>query len=323
MGRRSLCQCTHFALTLPVALAVVAAVGVVRLGRQFPGAAASPGLLTPFLLPVLALALEASAFVALSVSQLAALAVAPAPSWGWLRRLRETLPLALLLALVLGLAELIPRGTEHPGEFANRLVASARESCGAASRLVPIPLLGLSVRCGSPQRIEGPMPGVRGARVAMRELSFADDLRRVEIVGLDLTASRSLKLHLSVDSARVAGLAPWSRSPRLGPWARFGVLTGLGVALWLAVSAVFRVVQAEEPADRPSLAPLSRWRRLLPRLLFAGPGAVLAAGFIMLDQDRAEPAAYLGALAAAFVALVAITLAFRRLPRIFSSFRIF
>jgi len=320
MGRRML---WHFGVTLPVALAVVATVGVVRLGRQFPGAASSPGLLTPFLLPVLALALEAAAFVALSVSQLGALAVAPGPSWGLLRRLRETSPLALLLALSVGLAELIPRGTEHPGEFANRLVASARESCGAASRLVPIPLLGLSVRCGEPQRIEGPMPGVRGAEVAMRELSFADDLRRVEIVGLDLTTSRSIKLHLRAASARVAGLAPWSRSPRLGAWARFGVLAGLGVALWLAASAVFRLAPPDESADRPSLASLPGWRRLLPRLLLAGPGAVLAAGFIMLDQDRAEPAAYLGALAAAVVVLVALTLALRRLPQIFSSFRIF
>lgn len=311
----------HFGLTLPAALAVVAVVGLLRLGRQFPGAASSPGLLVPFLLPVLALALEAGAFVALSLAQLGALAAGP--DWSLLRRLRETWSLVLLLALTLGLSELIPRGTEHPGQFANRLVLSARESCGAASRLVPIPLLGLSVHCGDPQRIEGPMPGVRGAEVAMRELSFADDLHRVEIVGLDLNTSRSLKLHLRAGTARVAGLAPWSRSPRLGALARFGVLAGLGIALWLAASALFRLAPVGESGDRPSLAAVPAWRKLLPRLLLAAPGAVLAAGFIMLDQDRAEPVAYLAALAAALVALVALTLALRRLPQIFSSFRIF
>lgn len=320
MGRRML---WHFGLTLPVALAVVAGVGLVRLGRQFPGAAGSPALLAPFLLPVLALALEAGAFVALSLAQLGALGAAAGPDWGLLRRLRETWSLVLLLGLVLGLSELIPRGTEHPGDFANRLVRSARESCGAASRLVPIPLLGLSVRCGDPQRIEGPMPGVRGAEVAMRELSFADDLRRVEIVALDLTVSRSLKVHLSAGTARVAGLAPWSRSPRLGAWSRFGVLSGLGLALWLAANALFRLAPRAEPPERPSLPPVPAWRRQLPRLLLAAPGAVLAAGFIMLDQDRAEPVAYLEALAAALTTLVALTLAFRRLPQIFSSFRIF
>jgi hypothetical protein len=320
MGRRLL---WHFGLTLPVALAVVAAVGLLRIGRQFPGATSSPGLLVPFLLPVLALALEAGAFVALSLAQLGALAAASGPDFRLLRRLRETWSLVLLLGLALGLAELIPRGTEHPGEFANRLVTSARESCGAASRLVPIPLLGLSVRCGDPQRIEGPMPGVRGAKVAMRELSFADDLRRVEIVGLDLDTSRSLKLHLRAGTARVAGLAPWSRSPRLGALARFGVLAGLGLSLWLAACVVFRLAPAAEAGDRPSVAAVPAWRRLLPRLLLAGPGAVLAAGFIMLDQERAEPVLYLAALAAALVALLALTLALRRLPQIFSSFRIF
>jgi hypothetical protein len=323
MARTDRRMLRHFGLTLPLALAVVAAVGLVRLGRQFPGAASSPGLLVPFLLPVLALALEAGAFVALSLAQLGALAAAPGPTWGLSQRLRETAALLLLLGLSLGLSELIPRGTEHPGEFANRLVQSARASCGAASRLVPIPLLGLSVRCGDPARIEGPMPGVRGAEVAMRELSFADDLRRVEIVALDLTASRSLKLHLRAGTARVAGLAPWSRSPRLGALARFGVLAGLGLALWLAANALFRLAPLAELPDRPSLPPLPAWRPLLPRLLLAAPGAVLAAGFIMLDQERAEPAAYLGALAAALAALVALTLAFRRLPKIFSSFRIF
>jgi hypothetical protein len=93
--------------------------------------------------------------------------------------------------------------------------------------------------------------------------------------------------------------------------------------LWLAANALFRLAPRAEPPERPSLPPVPAWRRQLPRLLLAAPGAVLAAGFIMLDQDRAEPVAYLEALAAALTTLVALTLAFRRLPQIFSSFRIF
>lgn len=306
----------HFGLTLPLALAVVAAFGLVRLGRQFPGAAASPGLLVPFLLPVLALALEAGAFVALSVAQLGALAAMPARVWSSGQRLLRTLPLALLLTLALGTAELIPRGTEHPGEFANQLVETARGSCTNSTTPVPIPLLGLSVRCAEPQRIEGPMPGVRGADVAMSQLHFADDLRRVEIVGLDLTAARALKVRLRAGTARIAGLAPWSRSPRLGALARLGVLAALGLSLWLAVNLGFRLPLA--PAVE---APTSgRAGRVLLRGLLAFPGAVLAAGFIVLDQDRAEPAAYAWALAGAVLALGMLTLGLRRLPQILNSF---
>jgi hypothetical protein len=270
--------------------------------------------LVPFLLPVLALALEAAAFVALSVAQLGALAPA-AEVANAAARAKRTWPLLALLALVLGVAELIPRGTEHPGAFANQLVETARGSCGAASNLVPIPLLGFSVRCGDPQRIEGPMPGVRGTQVSMRELRFADDLRRVEITGLDLTAARSLKVRLRAQQARVAGLAPWSRSPRMSPSTRFLVLTALGAGLWLAISLVFRL---RAPAAPPSVASPTTLlsRRLLWRLLLAVPGAILAAGFIMLDQDQASPTAYLAALGAALLALGALVGLLRRVPAI-------
>lgn len=311
MARRAV---SSFGLVLPVAVVVVAAFGLLRLGRQFPGAAASPGLLVPFLLPVLALALEAAAFVALSVAQLGVLAPSAEASTA-AARAKRTWPLLVLLALALAVAELIPRGTEHPGAFANQLVETARDSCGAPSSLVPIPLLGLSVRCGDPQRIEGPMPGVRGTQVTMRELRFADDLRRVEIADLDLTAARSLKVRLRAQQARVAGLAPWSRSPRMRPTTRFLVLTALGAGLWLAISLAFRLrVRADSPSVAAPTTLLSR--RILGSLLLAVPGAALAAGFIMLDQDQAAPAAYLAALGAALLALGVLVTLLRRAPRI-------
>jgi hypothetical protein len=309
MARRAV---SSFGLILPVAVAVVAAFGLLRLGRQFPGATASPGLLVPFLLPVLALALEAAAFIALSVAQLGVLAPSPEVSTVAVRA-KRTWPLLVLLALVLGVAELIPRGTEHPGAFANQLVETARGSCGAASRLVPIPLLGLSVRCGDPQRIEGPMPGVRGTQVSMQELRFADDLRRVQITDLDLTATRSLKVRLRAQQARVAGLAPWARSPRMSPTTRYLVLTALGAGLWLAICLAFRL---RAPAEPPSAATPTTLvsRRIFWRLLLAVPGAALAAGFIMLDQDQAAPVAYLAALGAALLALGGLVALLRRAP---------
>lgn len=320
-----------FALILPIAALGVGVLGLVRLGRQFPAAAASPGLLVPFLLPVLALALEAGVLVAFSTVQLRELlrragptSSSPSGLSAALARARATLPLLALLALVLGAAELIPRGTEHPGAFANDLVRTARGSCNAGAQVVPVPLLGLSVSCAA-GRIEGPMPGVRSIQVAMRELTFSDDLRRVDIVGLELSAARALRVHLVAGRARIAGLAPWSRSPRLGPLGRFGVLAALGVALWLAAALSWRSLPS---AGDASSEPGWRGRRrralaLLASLLLAAPGAVVAAGFISLDQARAEPLAYASAGLLGLMALGLVRLLVWRVPRIFSSFSAF
>ena len=306
-----------FALALPVAGLGVGLIGLVRLERQFPAAASSPALLVPFLLPVLALALEAGALLALSAVQLSVLSRlnTPLPA----ARARATWPLLVLLGLVVGVAELVPRGTERPGSFANQLVQTARASCGTSGS-VPIPLLGLSARCGPTSRIEGPMPGVRGIEVAMHELTFSDDLRRVDIVGLDLTAKRSLPVHLAAAHARIRGLAPWSRSPRLTPAARFAMLSALGAALWLAASLGW-AARARKPVSVAERHGVGSW--LFGRALCALPGAVAAAGFVSLDQDRAEPLAYAGAAVLGVLALGAVSLLGRRLPRIFSSFKAF
>lgn len=321
-----------FALILLGAALVIGGLGLVRLGRQFPGAAASPGLLVPFLLPVLALALEAGALVAVSTAQLRQLVrgawaeppVGVAPSW-W-SPARATVPLLVLLCAVLGAAELIPRGTEHPGAFANELVQTARASCSNDPKLaVVVPLLGLSVRCGPARRIEGPMPGVRSIQVSMSELTFSDDLRRVDIVGLDLTAARALRVQLHAGRARIAGLAPWSRSPRLSPWGRFAILATLGTLLWLAAVLAFRSRAVAEPPSPPSTRDQrgQRWRSWLVTLLLALPSAVVAAGFISLDQDRAAPPAYASPALVGLLGLGLLRLLWARAPRIFSSFRAF
>lgn len=309
-------QLASFFLSLPACAAAVAVVGVLRLGHQFPAAASSPSLLVPFLLPVLALSLEAGALVALSVAQLSELSRAPATPAS--ARARATWPLLGMLLLVLVGAELIPRGTEHPGAFANDLLRTARASCRQGA-MVPVPLLGLSVRCDEPQRIEGPMPGVPAVRVAMSELKFSDDLRRVEIAALQLTAARSLSIELRAGTARVAGLAPWSRSPRLSSLGRLSILGALGAVLWLVASVALRARPALAPPT--TVDPSARRFRWLGYLLFALPGAVTAATFVSLDQERAGPAAY--ASAALWGALTLVLVAgvlLRRIPRILSSF---
>lgn len=316
MSHRSLLG--SFLSCLPLCAATVAVLGVLRLGHQFPGAASSPGLLVPFLVPVAGLALEAGGLVALTYSQLAALLRSPLPTTAG--RARASLPALGLLAAVLVLAEAIPRGTEHPGAFANELLASARESCTAGA-VVPVPLLGLSVRCEAPQRIEGPMPGVPAVRVAMRDLTFSDDLRNAEITALELRAARALSVTLRAGKARIAGIAPWSRSPRLSRGGRFAVLLSLGAALWLLAAAVTRSVPRSDAAAAAHARPVLAW---LARALLALPGASVASVFVWLEQERAAPLAYAAAAFAGAVTLVVVVGALtRRFPQILNSFRDF
>jgi hypothetical protein len=310
----------YFALGLMAAAGVVAALGVIRLTHQFPAAASNPGLLAPFLVPVLGLSLEAGALVALSSAVLGVLA--RVPPGDALSRARATGALLGLLAFSVAAAQLIPRGTEHPGAFANDLVQSARSSCGTSGK-VPVPLLGFNVSCAPPQRIEGPMPGARTVQLGMGQLTFSDDLRTVEIKALELSAASSLRVRLRADTARVSGLAPWSRSARLSPLARFAVLAALGVVLWLGACLLLRPGQGAAGATGATGAtgPGARVWRLLGYLLFASPGAVAAAAVISLDQAQAAPGAYAGAGALGGAALGLVALLLARFPRIYGYFR--
>ncbi len=315
-ARLARAQLVRLTLALIGGAFVVAAIGLVRLARQFPSAAESPALLVPFLLPVAALALEAGALVALAAAQLSALA-----SWAGARpaeRARATLvPLVASLLVLLG-AQLVPRGTEQPGRFANELIQSALDSCGAAAD-VTVPLLGLTVRCSEPRRITGPMPGAASVQVAMSALTFSDDLRRVEIRELALDAKRSLSVHLRARSASIAGMAPWSRGARTTPLQRLGVLVSLAVALW-ATGVLLGMRRAAEHSSEPSELPPARLR-WLGAVLTSVPGATVATGFVLVDQGQSHPSAFAFAAAAGVAATALLRLLVRRMPQMFSCFR--
>src|SRR5688500_15292731 len=99
-----------FAVALLPAALSVGFFGVLRLARQFPAASSSPNLLVPFLLPVLALALEAGGLIAFTATLLHAFRVVPSRPLA--TRARVLLPTFAVLGAVLGLAEALPRGTE-------------------------------------------------------------------------------------------------------------------------------------------------------------------------------------------------------------------
>jgi hypothetical protein len=170
------------------------------------------------------------------------------------------------------------------------------------------------------------MPGARKLQIAMDQLTFSDDLRRVEISELELTtaSSSSLRVRLRANQARVSGLAPWARSPRLSALGRFAILTALGTALWLGASLLVRT-RRTEPRELPTatVTPYERAWGLLAYLLFAVPGAAMAATVISLDQAQAEPLAYAGVGLLGAVALTLVAWLLPRAPKITGSLRTF
>jgi hypothetical protein len=270
--------------------------------------------LVPFFLPTLALALEAGALVALSVSTLRALHALPLRAFA--ARARRALTLLVLLAGVVALAQLLPRGTDRPGALANDLVQRARASCVEPGTRVTVPLLGLEVRCDDPPSIEGPMPGVGSVRVAMRQLSFSEDLRGARMQGLALDAKRSLSVHLRAEQARVTGLPLWTRSPRLSSLQRLGLLCAVGAALAFA-AVLFWAPQRKAPLDPAGVRP---WAGRAAVVVAALPGVLAAALIIALDQEGAAALSYSGPAFAAALALGALSLLLSRGPKLFSSF---
>lgn len=303
----------RYACALPASALIVVLLGLARLTQQFPAAAESPGLLIPFFMPAVALALEAGAFVALTIALLPRTAPASSP--------RAALPVFGLCVASLAIAALLPRGTERPGALANDLIARSEAGCAGDAASVSIPLLGLTVQCTKPRRIEGPMPGAGSVRLGMRELRFSDDLRGARITDLDLAAARSLSVRLRVQTASIVGLSPWTRSPRLSSLERFAVLLGTALALALAAIVPVRSVRRAASAppkstgEDPSAASEPGARdvrsKFFEALLGALPGTVAAALMIWLDQRQAGAGWYCASAVAAAAVLLTLRISAR------------
>jgi hypothetical protein len=223
----------------------------------------------------------------------------------------------------LAIAELLPRGTDRPGALANDLIDRARAGCTKDVPLVPVPLLGLNVRCGEPPRVEGPMPGAPSIQLGMDQLRFSEDLRSVHITQLELTAKRVLALKLRVGSARIVGLSPWTRSARVSRLGRFAIVGAVGSALLLVALAVPAALGLRRPASSSAPAPARRWRRALRLLLLASPGAAAAAVLVALDQAQADLPKYVLSALAGAVVLLGLQLLGRRLPGLLGSAGVF
>ncbi len=300
----------RFAQALALATSGLGLFGLARLGRQFPAAASSPALLVPFLLPVLALALEAGALVAFSAALLRAFRALPRAPLGLRGRALATL--FVCFVAVLALAQALPRGTERPGAFANELIASAFASCSGGGS-VPVPLLGLSVRCDEGQRIQGPMPGVPAVQLAMGSLHFSEDLRQARIHSLELSMRRTLSVKLRAGVAHISGLSPWARSARVPAPLRFLALT-----LAAAVLAASALLSWPGRASGDSSAP-----RALGVALSALPGLAAAAVVILLDREQAPALAYVGVSIAAACGVGGLALLRARAPKMFNKFEAF
>ena len=98
------------------------------------------------------------------------------------------------------------------------------------------------------------------------------------------------------------------------------MLAALGAALWVGASLLFRP-RASGPGDTILAGAGERARRWLAYLLFAAPGAAVAALVIKLDQAQAAPPSYAGAGALGALTLGLVALLLARFPRISSSFQ--
>jgi hypothetical protein len=159
------------------------------------------------------------------------------------------------------------------------------------------------------------MPGVPSVQLTMQSLAFSDDLRRVQIHGLDLTAKRALAVRLRARDAQISGLAAWARSARLSPPLRCALLLGIGLALGVAAALFWRAAGASGDDDEKR-----RWPAVARAALSGLPGLAASVVVIALDQEQAKPIAYASAAGAGLSVLLLLWLVNARVPKIFSSF---
>jgi hypothetical protein len=163
-----------------------------------------------FARPLVSAAFEMALLVAVPAAVLASRASAAS--------LRFTLVLgAALTAATAGAAALLDPVALAPGQMAQQLIDSARESCpSSAQRRVDVPIVGLAWSCppAGPIRASGQLPALAKAHYSARSVQVSSDLREVELAALELSVPPSGErpgLRAKVSRGRVRGLPPWGR----------------------------------------------------------------------------------------------------------------
>ncbi|HWA77208.1 MAG TPA: hypothetical protein VG937_32960 [Polyangiaceae bacterium] len=164
----------------------------------------------PFARPLASAAFEMALLVAVPAAVLASRASA--------LPLRFVMLLgAALTAATAGAAALLDPVALAPGQMAQQLIDSGRESCPSATeRRVDVPIVGLTWTCplAGPVRASGHLPSLAKARYSAGSVQVSADLREVELAALELTLPPSGErpgLRANVKRGRVRGLPPWGR----------------------------------------------------------------------------------------------------------------
>lgn len=261
---------------LAVYLAIVAALVAIS-AQRLTTLALPRALWVPFLRPLASAAFEMALLVAVPAAVLAAR--------GSRRSLRFTLLLgaALAAATAMAAAALDPV-VLAPGQIAQQLIDSGRESCASSpGRRVEVPIVGLIWSCppAGAVRVSGRLPSLPKAQYSAASVQVSADLREVELTGFELTLPATRErpgLRASVNRGRIRGLPPWGRPAgraiakrllgsllaclatvsaallllprlRLGPF---------GAATWAALGGLFPLL-AERKLDRLGNSSLSYW----------------------------------------------------------------
>jgi hypothetical protein len=205
----------------------------------------------------------------------------------------------LLAGTSVGGALLADVGTRPPGQLAQELIETSRQTCETApGRSIPVPLVKVAWACppGGPTLVTGKAAELGGGSFTATSLRVSDDLRRFELADLKLELApkgERIGARIAAGRAKIKGMPPWGR-PR-----NVSLVTRLAASFLGASAAVGACVLAGRS---------TRWPSLLPA--FGGiAGLVLLAAQQWLDRSGAGSGAYFavvpaGAAAVGFCAML-------------------
>ena len=261
----------------------------------------------PILAGVVALALETGAVVGWPIGWVEAcvrsrergeararMALGESP-WRRIAGLAPTIALLAILAAAGSVAW--GRDARAPGRLARGLVAAGEARCREAiergeARVVVVPVVHVAFLCAKGERPWLVGQGAGGAAsvdFAARALDVADNLSGFELTDAQLLVPAKAPTRVSVHTARVTGLSPYSTPSSVPPWLR-------------ATALVLAAMGAAIVAMRFTLTSRTTARAALFALALAGPAAALA-------TLRACERAHLGDLRLLAVPLAAIAAA--------------